>query len=320
MKKILIIGSNFGYKVYFNIIKNEFKNFVISMLSPHINKKKIINKIIKYQDYKDIKKGSSFDIIICATKPSVQYLIIKRIEKNFLFCKKLILEKPLAHKFKFVQYIENYLIKSGINFRVNFIFSNMKSFILFKNKIKNKKINKIIYTWNFKQAYFKNYKKTWKINKLQGGGLINFYGIHIIYNIIQLINLKKYSSIEIIKKKFTNKILTLITLVIYSKKSLPIYINLNSNSDKSLHKIEVFSENGLSHVLENKSKDWTKDFNLYVFDANKKKKYHNKRFSENRKSLTFTTIKELLNGENKQFLKDYINKIKLTNKICSRIC
>ena len=44
--------------------------------------------------------------------------------------------------------------------------------------IKTEKINRINIFWSFKKE---NKNKTWKLNKREGGGILNFYGIHFIH-------------------------------------------------------------------------------------------------------------------------------------------
>ena len=65
--------------------------------------------------------------------------------------------------------------------------------------IEDIKFTKLIYQWQFKQAYFKNLNKTWKIDPNKGGGLIKFYGIHIFYHLLDLLNLKTLPDIVINK-------------------------------------------------------------------------------------------------------------------------
>ena len=45
MKKILIIGSNFGAKAYLKSVKILYKKASIDIVSPNINKKKLVTNI-----------------------------------------------------------------------------------------------------------------------------------------------------------------------------------------------------------------------------------------------------------------------------------
>jgi hypothetical protein len=46
MNKVLILGSNFGAKVYLRAIKKIFKNIEIDIVSPNIKKKKLSLRLI----------------------------------------------------------------------------------------------------------------------------------------------------------------------------------------------------------------------------------------------------------------------------------
>ena len=76
------------------------------------------------------------------------------------------------------------LNKKQVKFIVNFIYVNIEEFIEFKKIINKNEIKNFTYEWNFKQGYFLNKKKTWKISDKDGGGLVNYYLIHIFYNLL----------------------------------------------------------------------------------------------------------------------------------------
>ena len=129
------------------------------------------------------------------TPPFTQHKILDFILKKKLFPKFLFLEKPILNKS--ILLLKRFPTKCL--FLTNFIFSFNKKWIFFKKKIQNSSnINYFDYTWYFKQYYFFNKKKTWKINPKQGGGLVNYYLPHAIFNILN--NFRNARFLKINKK------------------------------------------------------------------------------------------------------------------------
>lgn len=300
MRKILIIGSNFGSKIYLKVIKKLFKNSVVHICSPNINKKKINGKnIIKFKDYKNLVINESYNLIICSTNPKTQYqflkLFIKHKKKS-----KLMLEKPLAHNFTAILDLFKNLKIKNIIFSQNFIYPNIwawKEFYLNLKKINEYK--KLNYKWYFNQAYFKNKKKTWKINNSEGGGLILFYLPHLIYNLIHLDKNLRFEEIISLKKRGR-----LITGIIFKMKSKTneIDIDISNNSKKNIHELSLVNK---EIRLSNLTTSWTEGFKFYkgkniYFDNNK---------DNSRLHLTKKNIEELMKFKiNKP---NYKNKVKL---------
>ena len=92
-----------------------------------------------------------------------------------------------------------------------------------------------------------------------GGGLVDFYLIHVFYNLLFLIGKFKIKNVNFIKKE---KIMTQLEINLIIKKNFKINIFMNINSNENLHKIEL-SDLKNSYKLINKSKDWVKNFKIY---------------------------------------------------------
>lgn len=313
MKKILIIGSNFGSKTYLNSLLTLKKKFHIYISSPNIFKKKIDKNIVKYQSYKVALLRNEYDYIICATKPNIQFSVIQYLIENKISIKGILLEKPISPNLIKTKKLVNLLIKNKIIFYVNFIFSELESYKKLKTLLKRKKINKIDYFWSFKQGYFLNKISTWKINDREGGGLIKFYGIHAIYHLVDLFNINSKVKFFIKAIKFKKKYITYLNIMFFHKK-IKINLILNNNSNKVLHSINIKNEKSLIRFI-NKDKDWTKEFKLIV---NKKKIKFKK---ESRIDLTQKTIKKLICNKKiftQNFL-NYMNNVLTAHILCERI-
>ena len=303
MNKVLILGSNFGAKVYVRAINKIFKNIEIDIVSPNIKKKKIGFKVNKFSTYVKLIKSKKYDLIICATKPVIQNnfinFFINNLSKNRNA--RLMLEKPLSENvINIFKNLDN-LKKKKIIFNQNFIFPKLDIWKVFSNICKKKKY-KIIYDWKFKQAYFINKKQTWKTKKKQGGGILLYYLPHIIFNLLTLEKKIKLTKVYIIKK--TKNLITSLRMYFMSK-SNEYEVNLDINSKKRIHSLKMSYKNNIIR-LENLSKDWTKNFKII---KNKNKIAQSK---ETRVDLSKKNLEELINYKYNN--KDHSNFLNLISK------
>lgn len=274
---ILIIGSNFGFKVHKKALESlKFKKKIF-VCSPNIKKKNIKNAKL-FISYEKAIKNNNFELIISATRPDIQKKFISYLLKIKKFPKFLLLEKPLSNKIPITIKNLKEIKNSETKIFSNFIFTRINNFKKLKKLLNGKKIKRIHYKWNFQQAYFRNKKKTWKTDSKYGGGLIYYYLIHVIYNIKFIYNFSE--NFLILKIEKLNKLLYSITFT-NKTKNTQIFIEVNCNSKKNLHQIKVQLKEGTEYQLINKSKDWTKNFYLL-----KNNKNISKKSSETRIKLT----------------------------------
>ena len=139
MKKILIIGSNFGSKTYLNSFLTLKEKFHIYICSPNIFKKQIHKNVVKYQSYKVALLRNKFEYIICATKPSIQFSVIQHLIENKISVRGILLEKPISQNLIKTKKLIDLLIKNKIVFYVNFIFSELETYKTLKILLKKKK-------------------------------------------------------------------------------------------------------------------------------------------------------------------------------------
>ena len=252
---LLIIGSNFGKSHLISALRiKKFTNIYIS--SPNIFEKKIPKNIIKYKDFKNAINKQAFDIITIATTPNVQNKVLNFIYIKKKFPKILFLEKPVLPES--INILKK--ISKNSKFLTDFIFSFNLQWINFKKIINNfKKIDSFEYEWLFKQAYFTNNKKTWKINPKEGGGLINYYLPHAIFNILN--NFKNIKFHKVNKKKyFKGKLIYLEITFLLNKKQC--HLKIGNFSELNLHKL-TFKSGKIKYSLINKTKDWLANFKIY---------------------------------------------------------
>ena len=273
MKKklnLLIIGSNYGkYHLRSSIKSKTFKQ--ISIVSPNIDKKKIPKLVNKYKRFQDAIKNEEFEMLSVATKPKIQNTILSFIYKEKKFPKYIFLEKPILNES--IKILKKFPKKSL--FLTDFIFSFNYQWINFKKKIdKMQKIDSFKYEWFFKQAYYINKKTTWKINPELGGGLINYYLPHAIFNILS--NFKNVKFLKINKKQYYKKKIIYLEIIFLMNKN---YCNLEigNNSKINLHKLSFKSDN-VEYLLINKTKKWLSNFKIFKDNQEifKSKKMNNK--------------------------------------------
>ena len=269
--KLLIIGSNFGkYHLNASIKSKKFDKIIIS--SPNILKKKLPKKIYKYKNFKIPLKNLKIDMITIATKPKIQNNVLKYLLLNKIFPKYIFLEKPLLKES--ISIIKKFPKKSHILTNFIFLFSN--KWKIFQKKIMNLNIiGNFEYNWFFKQAYFINKKKTWKTNPIHGGGLINYYLPHAIFNILSIYKNVKF--FKITKKRYHQNLLTYLEIRLLLNKNISI-LRINNNSNINLHKLEFMnSHKNINLTICNKSNKWLSNFKIYSQNKqiNKTKKISN---------------------------------------------
>jgi predicted dehydrogenase len=301
----IIFGSNFGLKYHFRSLKNFRKIKKIYICSPNIRSKKVPRKYI-LDNFTNIN-FKNIELFSIATTPQEQKKIcdfgLKKKIKYFF------LEKPVSNSLYNTYKILSNFKKKKIKFIINFLYPNIESFKILKKKIKNKKIKSVIYRWSFRQAYFNNYKKTWKIDPKVGGGIVNFYLIHVIYNCLFLFG--KFKILKVNYKKI-KRIVESVYIELIFKNNFRGVIELKINSKINLHAIKVNSSNNFYEV-KNESKDWVKNFHYYL---NNKKQVLQSTKNFNRYQLTKINFNKLINGGVKDF--EFTN-YRLAHMFCDKI-
>lgn len=192
----VIFGSGFGlygylpaiYKISNKIFLNrDYKN----VYNKRKELKKYSDKIRWYNNLSNII--DLIDYVVVTKRPQDQLNLIKKINLKKKKIKHFFLEKPIDINPKKSIILINYLKKNKINYSFGFIFKYLNWYKHLTNK-KNTKQNFTL-IWHLKK---KTNNNKWKIQFNSGGGLIRFYGIHLIKILFDL----KYLYI---KKNYFNK-------------------------------------------------------------------------------------------------------------------
>lgn len=194
-----IIGKGFGLYGYLPaVLMNNsrltlpfsYRNFV--NLRDDI--REFSNKIIWSKNIKEAIERSQN--IIFALPPLEQFRFILD-NKNLLKHKNIFLEKPVANSPKNSFVLLELLKNENIKFCINYSFIFLEWFNKLKKETSNlNKNDQVFVNWSFYSHHLKNNISNWKSRKDLGGGIIRFYGIHLIalfsylnYDNCKLVNL-----------------------------------------------------------------------------------------------------------------------------------
>ena len=234
--EILIMGKGFALNVYLPAIAslgiNKFALEVEAKTLINSNKKlKQIEKDIKWIERSEINK-TKFSKIIIAEPPKKQFdlIVLESLWKN---CDYFILEKPLAENVNKASLLLELLNSKKIKYLINYTFRYTNWYKRVSNNIKNNSHEEeIVIIWSFTGRHIHKQINSWKKNHFEGGGVIKYYGIHLIA-ILSDIGYTDIKKSEVIKKSDDNYISW--ACEFESTKKLPklkLYIDSDSLSDK----------------------------------------------------------------------------------------
>ena len=311
------VGSNFAIKCYFPVIKNN-KNLNLKILcSRNVKKIQLANKYKKLDLEKNWKKifKKNIDLIVLAVPPKVQEKILKF---NLRYKKMMILEKPISTNYLKSKKLIDLFKEKKIKADINLTFLNHPNFIYLMKIIKNKKFGKVLnysINWNFVIYDYNIKKKSWKVQQKLGGGITNIFLTHVLSyceflfgkNLIYNVN----TSTDHFKKiKFLKKI----SCEVKNSNNVNGNIFLKvKKTGKQNHMLKINFEK-CSAIIENRSKDWTKNFKMKINKKLIKFKKSNK-YNDGRCDQIEILINEFLRRKNYKKINYSLNSEKIINQI-----
>jgi len=118
--------------------------------------------------------------IVIALSPSQQLEWVPRclLQSNLEY---LLLEKPLAQSPQSSAALFDKLLSSGKNFRIGYTFRYTPWGKQLLTQLRcTHNVSKLSIRWFFQAHHFRHNMQTWKRSHTAGGGVIRFYGVHII--------------------------------------------------------------------------------------------------------------------------------------------
>ena len=311
-----IVGSNFGIKGYLPVLQR-FSKFNVALLCSRNIEKYNFKKIVKAELVSDWRKifKKKIDIIVSAVPPRIQEKILFY---NLNYKKKIIIEKPITSNYFKSKKIVNQIKKNKIQTDINLTFVNHPIFIYLKKIINKKKYGNVksySIKWNFISHDYNRKKKTWKVQDHFGGGITNIFlthvlsyceylfGKNILYETyIKKDNFKRIKYINHIDTKIKNNNGVSGRIVLKTKKR-----------GNQRHEIQVKFDKCLI-IIKNKSKDWSKNFQIKV-NGKKMSIKNNSKYSDGRSDQIEYLIKKFLKKKSYNNLDLCLNAEKLINKI-----
>ena len=117
------------------------------------------------------------DKIVISVKPKAQVSIVRRC-LDLGFSGRFYLEKPLSNSPAESEVLLDLLDSHSVNYSVGYSFLYLDRLQeIFKNYTPEKMIQ---IEWCFMAHHFANQLKNWKRHEIEGGGVLRFYGIHIV--------------------------------------------------------------------------------------------------------------------------------------------
>ena len=314
---LALVGSNFAFKGYLPVIENNNNLNLKLLCSRNIKKIKLCNKYKKLELVNNWKKifKKNIDLIVLAVPPKVQEKILKF---NLKYKKMVILEKPISTNYLKSKKLIDLFKKKKIKAEINLTFLNHPNFIYLRKIIKNQKFGKVLnyyINWNFVSYDYNIKKKSWKVQQKLGGGITNIFLTHVLSyceflfgkNLIYNVNTSTdhFKKINFVKKmkcdvKNPNNIRG--NIILQFKKTG----NQNHSFKINFEKCSV--------TIENKSKDWTKNFRMKINKKLIKFKKSNK-YNDGRCDQIENLINQFLKRKNYKKLNYCLNSEKIINQI-----
>lgn len=254
-----ILGSGFGLYGYLPAVagNSDINDARVALLERNKEKFSARTELSRFTSCIQWMKNEeelyeNVDALIICTPPEKQVSIVKEA-LSFPNIKYFLLEKPLAVSPSQSENLLNLLINSKRSFRIGFNFRYTEWGKDLLNSFNNELTKKVKIEWHFKAYHYIHNLNNWKRYSNSGGGVIRFFGIHLIALTALLGECEVKSSVcecysenEMYKWKLSVEV---------DGKHI-VEIEIDSNSPKNKFHVEVESDNGLQ---ENKKSYSLKD-------------------------------------------------------------
>ena len=231
-----IFGGGFGLYGYISALKaTGFTSFIVSVRHKDLmqHRENLVGHMKDCYFAKDIDMPSlPSDLVVFAVNPKKQEDLIN----NFILQtpeKTLLLEKPLGVDPNVASHLAFKLKSKNIKYNCNYTFFYTS---WFQNLLtRNTEFENIQISWSFKAHHFIDNLETWKRVPSEGGGIIRFYGTHLIYiaSVLGFLNV-----IESEVKVNTSGDEIYWSCVLKDKNQRKLLINLNTFSQINMFQIQ----------------------------------------------------------------------------------
>tara|TARA_Y100001970_G_C14142869_1_gene808186 strand:+ start:43 stop:996 length:954 start_codon:yes stop_codon:yes gene_type:complete len=246
-----IIGLNYGLNVIYPILKENKKIKILGVSS--LRKKKLINNLNQFKNWKKMIKDCKPQFVIVATPPKLQNIILNYLIRNNI---PFFAQKPLSYNYLSSKFIFNKIKKKKLISDLDLNFLQLKAIVKFRKIIKIKKIfnSKIDVRWFLNSRTLTN-KKSWKNDEKKGGGLLYNFGFHLFSILIDYFGDLKLSSV--MKKKNFYKL----DFQDENNNSINVILSNNQNN-RNLFEISLKNLVNNKYSIKNTSKNYHDNFRI----------------------------------------------------------
>jgi predicted dehydrogenase len=273
MNRIGILGSGFGLYGYLPAIieAGGTKIFLPNRYKKRFSARTELEKYAGYIQwvFEDRALFESIDSIVIALPPSYQPDLLKKL-LSFENIKYLLLEKPLAISPDKSSQLLDELVHSNKTFRIGYNFRFTSWVTAISEHLKNSTNttnNRLNISWNFIAPHYLNNVLVWKRFHSLGGGVLCFYGIHLIALLAEL-GYKEVISSKISGKDYDEVIKWVAT---FSGKGLPICdVTVDSMAEKNQFIVSLSTDSNKT-ILFNKPDPYYCKTNLQTISGQDKR-------------------------------------------------
>ena len=171
---------------------------------------------------------------VVSVPPTFQPKLVRELYENG--CREnIILEKPIADSPTASETILDFVDKNYVDYRVNYLFMYTNWYQKWLKLVSDNSAGDLYIKWNFMAHHFRHNIDTWKRDHKRGGGVLRFYGIHLLAILCDISGLSIKNIIPLYDEENNFYAVT----IEGSQKTNKIRLHINSKSDKTLFAIKV---------------------------------------------------------------------------------
>jgi predicted dehydrogenase len=184
------------------------------------------------------------DLAILAVPPSAQASLIERLV-NIDRLKKILIEKPVAISPHYSSILLERLVNAGKLFVVGYTFLYTDWARLLTNHFKvGNAPSEMVIQWNFLAHHYRSDLHNWKRYHSQGGGVLRFYGIHLV----ALASVLGFYIVESVCDGFSIDDLSKWRATFRNEEGSRINVVIDTHSSSSLFEINSSGTHGINHL------------------------------------------------------------------------
>jgi predicted dehydrogenase len=264
--RIAVIGTGFGQQVHVPAFRADKRCEVVAICASTPQSAERAAEALgisqAYGDVHEMLANAEIDAVSIAVPPAIQGPLVIEAAKagKHVFC-----EKPLAKDEKTAKEVLVAVERAGVTHAMDFIFPEIASWQKVRLILEEGKLGKLRHTaltWRVETYAFAAGLDSWKTRNQDGGGVVNNFLSHSLYNLEWLLGPFARVAAHILPRNSPNNSRVETWFEAESKCSVTVSI-ANDAFLGSGHRLEIYGERG-SLVLSNPTTDYVNGFTLSV--------------------------------------------------------